>query len=251
MGILTKQMTLSLLVVGLMSCAYDEGADQPSLIDSADSASGIDEADADPQVLAQQAGSAVNETIVVKKGQTFDGKNKRFTAGKALGDGSQREGQRPLFKLEDGARLINVVIGNPAADGVHTYGNVQLQNIHWEDIGEDAMTIKQEGNVTLNGGSAKEGEDKIFQINAASSFRISNFKADGAGKFVRQNGDTTFKIQVFIDKCDIANMKEAIFRTDSKSSTVTMTNTRYHNIGKQNFIVPSKSQVKESNNTAY
>ena len=254
MHILTKRFTFFLLVFGAMSCAADDQADLLGG-DRADAESdttvGEDEG-ADPLMAVQPGqGGVINETIVVKKGQTWDGKGKRYTAGKALGDGSQKEGQKPVFKLEDGAKLVNVVLGNPAADGVHTYGNVQLTNIVWEDIGEDAMTIKESGNVTLDGGSATNGDDKVFQINAASTFRVSNFKASKAGKFIRQNGDTTFKVQVFIDKCDISNMKESIFRTDSKTSTVRMTNTRYSKIGKQPFLVPNRSQVSESNNTQY
>lgn len=197
-------------------------------------------------------GGVVSQTIVVKSGETFDGGGKRFIADRnTLGDGSQDEGQKPVFKLEDGARLRNVVLGAPAADGIHTYGNVTLENIVWEDIGEDALTIKKSGTVVLNGGSAKDGSDKVFQINAASTFRVSNFKATNAGKFIRQNGGTTFKVDVFIDRCDISKMKEAIFRTDSSSSTVTMTNTRYSDIGKQLFMGVNPSNIRTSGNTEY
>ncbi|KYF89186.1 pectate lyase [Sorangium cellulosum] len=197
-------------------------------------------------------GGVVSATIVVKRGETFDGGGKRFIADKdKLGDGSQKEGQKPVFKLEDGAKLKNVVLGAPAADGIHTYGNVTLENIVWEDIGEDAMTVKESGTVVLNGGSAKNGEDKVFQINAPSTFRVSNFKAENAGKFIRQNGGTTFKVDVIIDRCDISKMKESIFRTDSSSSSVTMTNTRYSDIGKQLFMGVSSSKISTSNNTEY
>jgi pectate lyase C len=196
-------------------------------------------------------GGTVNETIVVKAGETFDGGGKRYRAGSALGDGSQSESQKPVFKLEDGATLINVVLGSPAADGIHCHGDVTLRNIVWEDIGEDAMTIKESGTVTLDGGSAANGDDKVFQINAPSTFKVSNFKASNAGKFIRQNGDTTFKIDVVIDKCDISNMKESIFRTDSSTSTVQMTNTRYSKIGKELFMGVSAGNIKTSNNTEY
>jgi Pectate lyase len=196
-------------------------------------------------------GGTVNSTIVVRSGETFDGGGKRYRAGSALGDGSQDEGQLPVFKLEDGATLTNVVLGAPAADGIHCYGDVTLRNIVWEDIGEDAMTIKESGTVTLDGGSATNGDDKVFQINAASTFKVSNFKASNAGKFIRQNGDTTFKVSVIIDKCDISNMDEAIFRTDSNSSTVEMTNTRYSKIGDALFVGVSASNTKTSNNTEY
>jgi hypothetical protein len=194
----------------------------------------------------------VSSTIVVKNGQTYDGQCKRFRADPdKLGDGSQAEGQKPVFIVENGGKLINVVLGAPAADGIHTEGSVTLENITWEDIGEDAMTIKEGGTVILNGGSAKNGDDKVFQINAASTFRVSNFKAQNAGKFIRQNGGTTFKTQVYIDKCDISDMDEAVFRTDSSTSTVSFTNSRYHNIGDSLFIGVSSGNITQSNNTSY
>lgn len=196
-------------------------------------------------------GGVVEETIVVEAGQTFDGQGRRYVAGDALGDGSQSESQKPVFRLEDGARLVNVVLGAPAADGIHTYGDVTLANIVWEDVGEDALTIKEEGEVTLDGGSAALAEDKIFQINAASTFRVSNFTASSAGKFIRQNGGTSFRVDVFIDACDISDMDEAIFRTDSSVSTVTMTDTRYSNIGGELFIGVTPANVQVSNNREY
>jgi len=193
----------------------------------------------------------VEATIVVKAGASFDGTGKRFLAGPALGDGSQSESQKPVFKLEDGATLRNVVIGAPAADGIHTHGDATLENIVWQDIGEDALTIKEEGTVELRGGSASQGEDKIFQINAASTFRVSDFRASDAGKFIRQNGGTDFEVQVFIDRCDISNMDEAIFRTDSASSSVTMTNSRYSKIGDSLFIGVSESKIVQRDNSEY
>jgi pectate lyase C len=173
----------------------------------------------------------VNATIIVGAGQTYDGQCQRYVAGPAVGDGSQSESQLPVFRVEQGATLKNVVLGAPAADGIHVHGSATLTNIVWEDIGEDAMTIKESGEVTLNGGAAYNSADKVFQINAASTFRVSNFTADTAGKFIRQNGNTTFHVDVYVDGCDISNMKESIFRTDSGTSTLTLSNTRYHAIG--------------------
>jgi pectate lyase C len=196
-------------------------------------------------------GGTINGTQIVARGQTFDGGGKRYTAGRALGDGSQDEGQQPMFRVEAGGTLKNVVLGAPAADGIHTYGDATLENIVWEDIGEDAMTIKESGTVTLNGGSASNGDDKVFQINAPSTFKVSNFTARSAGKFIRQNGDTTFKVAVEIDSCDISRMDEAIFRTDSSTSTVKMTNTRYSQIGDQLFIGVSPGNITESGNMEY
>lgn len=200
----------------------------------------------------------VNDTIVVGPGQTYDGECQIFRANSStLGDGSQDEGQQPVFRVENGATLRNIVLGASAADGVHLYGDVTLENIHWLDIGEDAMTVKESGTVNLDCGSATNGEDKVFQVNAASELHISNFTASNASKFIRQNGDTTFEIRVFIDHSDISSMGEVIFRTDSSTSHVTLTNSRYSDLGDGLFmfgdaVVDGNSdQSSVSNNEEY
>ncbi|MDQ0225637.1 pectate lyase C [Metabacillus niabensis] len=188
----------------------------------------------------------VNATIVVPAGETFDGKGKRYVANPdTVGDGSQAEGQKAVFRLEDGATLKNVILGAPAADGVHTYGDALIQNVVWEDIGEDAMTIKESGHVVIKGGFAQHGSDKMFQINAPSQFDIINFTARDAGKMIRQLGGSTFKTSVYIEGSVITNMNEAIFRTDSSTSEVKMVDTRYSDVGRKWYNVKN---VTESNN---
>jgi pectate lyase C len=173
----------------------------------------------------------VDETIVVRSGETFDGECQVFYANPdTLGNGSQEEGQKPVFKV-DGGTLLNVILGAPAADGIHVEGDVVLENIHWLDIGEDAMTVKAPATVHLDCGSATNGADKMFQVNDASEIHISNFTGQNAGKFMRQLGGSTFHVDVYIDHCYISYMDEVIFRTDSTTSHVTMTNTRYRALG--------------------
>jgi hypothetical protein len=200
----------------------------------------------------------VNATIVVNAGEVYDGACKIFRANPdTLGAGNQDEGQKPVFRVNDGGTLKNVVLGASAADGVHLHGDVTLENIHWLDIGEDAMTVKESGTVNLNCGSAAHAEDKIFQVNAASEIFISNFTASDGGKFMRQNGDTTFKVTVTIDHSDISDLDEVIFRTDSSSSHVTVKNTRYSNLGKGLFMFGddvvngNSGQSTVSNNQEY
>lgn len=200
----------------------------------------------------------VDATIVVGAGEVYDGGCKIYRANPStLGPGDQSEDQSPVFRVENGGTLRNVVLGASAADGIHLYGDVSLENIHWLDIGEDAMTVKESGTVNLFCGSSRDGEDKTFQVNASSVIHISHFTARDAGKFMRQNGDTTFHVEVTIDHCDIANMDEVIFRTDSTTSHVTLTNTRYSNLGRGLFmfgdtIVDGDSaQSTVSNNEEY
>jgi len=190
----------------------------------------------------------VNATIVVNG--TFDGGCRRYRAGSALGDGSQAEGQKPVFRVNNGSTLRNVVIGAPAADGVHVYGGGNIQNVWWEDVGEDALTVKAAGNVTITGGGAFRAVDKIFQLNAATTFTVRNFRADDGGTFIRQNGGTSFTVSIIVDRCDLSNIRTAAARTDSSSSSARITNTRYHNV-KTLFRGFASGRTSQSGNTQY
>jgi pectate lyase C len=182
-------------------------------------------------VIPVQAATTVNSTIIVPAGTTFDGKGNTYVANAStLGDGSQAEGQKPIFRLEAGATLKNVNIGAPAADGVHCYGNCNITNVNWLDVGEDALTLKSSGTVNINGGSAYKAYDKVFQLNAAGTINIKNFRADDIGKLVRQLGGSTFKTVMTVDSSNISNVKDSILRTDSTTSTGKITNTRYSKV---------------------
>jgi hypothetical protein len=86
-------------------------------------------------------GSPQKLAKTVSVSQDYDGKLQRFVSD-GLGDGAQGESQLPLFELADGATLENVIIGAPAADGIHCLGSCTLKNVWWEDVGEDAATLK-------------------------------------------------------------------------------------------------------------
>ncbi|GAA2451890.1 pectate lyase [Streptomyces macrosporus] len=133
---------------------------------------------------------AVSSTIEVSG--TYDGGMKRFHGSGELGGDGQDEGQDPIFKLEDGAVLKNVVLGAPAADGVHCAGSCTLQNVWWEDVGEDAATFKgtsSSATYTVTGGGARKADDKVFQFNGAGTLKVSNFDVSDFGKLVRACGN--------------------------------------------------------------
>jgi hypothetical protein len=131
-------------------------------------------------------------TASIEVSGVFDGENKRFIGGGDLGDGGQAEGQDALFELADGATLTNVILGSPAADGVHCSGSCTLTNVHWEDVGEDAATFRGENaTIVIDGGSATAADDKVFQDNrgAGGSVTIRNFEVSDFGKFYRSCGN--------------------------------------------------------------
>nr|BAE48373.1 pectate lyase [Bursaphelenchus mucronatus]BAE48374.1 pectate lyase [Bursaphelenchus mucronatus] len=157
----------------------------------------------------------VPKKIVVKAGETYDGKNGRFTAGFANGDGGQGEGQDPIFELQAGAKIVNVVLGAPAADGIHCLGGCTIENVWWEDVGEDAATFKGSSSdkYTVTGGGAKKADDKVFQHNGGGTLTITNFQAQDIGKLYRSCGNCKnngFDRHVVIDTVKLSGATKVI-----------------------------------------
>lgn len=177
----------------------------------------------------------VNEPIVVKKGEVFDGKGQTFTAGSKLGDGGQREDQLPPFILEDGATLKNVVIGDNGADGVHVYGDAKIDNVHWTNVGEDALTIKpnkegKKANVEITNSSAQGANDKIFQLNADANITIDNFKAKDFGTFLRTNGGQQGDWNINLKNITAEDGKYKFVNSDSEGVKVSADNINLQNV---------------------
>ncbi|MEV0688962.1 pectate lyase [Streptomyces sp. NPDC050388] len=148
----------------------------------------------------------VSSTISVSG--TKDYGMKRLYGTGALGSGSQDEDQGPILELADGAVLKNVVLGAPAADGVHCKGSCTLQNVWWEDVGEDAATFKGKSSssvYTVSGGGAKEASDKVFQFNGAGTLNVSNFAVKNFGTFVRSCGNcsTQYKRTINLNTIEV------------------------------------------------
>ena len=125
-------------------------------------------------------------------GGSYDGGMRRFVGTGALGSSSQNEDQGALFNVANGGTLQNVILGNPAADGVHCEGSCTLRNVWWEDVGEDAATLQGSSPsqvMTIDGGGARAASDKVFQHNGPGTMIIRNFCAQDFGKLYRSCGN--------------------------------------------------------------
>jgi hypothetical protein len=122
---------------------------------------------------------------------TFDGGNVRFDRGSGACNGQAEGGDSDaVFILNSGAVLQNVVIGANQAEGVHCLGSCTLNNVWFEDVCEDAITIKQSsGTSTIRGGGAKNADDKIVQHNGGGNVVIDSFCAQNFGKLYRSCGN--------------------------------------------------------------
>ncbi|MCD7440694.1 pectate lyase [Streptomyces lincolnensis] len=136
---------------------------------------------------------------------TKDYAMKKFYGTGALAGDGQEEGQDPIFKLAAGATLKNVIIGAPGADGIHCEGSCTLQNVWWEDVGEDAATFRGGSTYNVIGGGAKKAADKVFQHNGPGTVNISNFAVSEFKTLYRSCGDcsTQYTRQVNLSNIEV------------------------------------------------
>ncbi|PZG01734.1 pectate lyase [Micromonospora deserti] len=148
--------------------------------------------------------ASVDGTVRVDSGEVRDGGMRRYCC---IGDGSQEESQDPMFVLEDGATLQNVIIGAPAGDGIHCEGDCTIRNVWWEDVGEDAATFRGGSNYYVIGGGARRASDKVFQHNGSGTVHISGFYAEDIGKLYRACGNcsTSHQRHTVIDNVTVRN----------------------------------------------
>lgn len=191
----------------------------------------------------------VNEPIKVGAGETFDGQGKTYVAGAGLGNGSQTEGQKPLFEVADGGSVKNVIFGDNAADGIHLHGDATIDNVHWTNVGEDALTVKDNAgrpaNVTITNSSAQGASDKVFQLNADANFTVDNFKVKDFGTLVRTNGGQQGNWNLNLNNIDAENGKFAFVKSDSEGLNVTGHNNSLTNVNNP-FKVPTSAELKVS-----
>jgi len=181
----------------------------------------------------------ISQTIRVNGG-TYDGGGERIIA-QGMGDGSQDEDQDPIFRLEN-ATLRNVRIAAPGCDGVHCYGDCRVENVVWEDVGEDALTVKGSGTTTVSGGSARYASDKVFQLNQPCTFRVENFTAEDFGCFIRQNGGTSFQCTIYLNNVTLRNGSYGV-RTDASSTQIYYRSLSTSNIDRVWRVPNQSSQV--------
>ncbi|KAG8745512.1 hypothetical protein FRC10_007859 [Ceratobasidium sp. 414] len=90
----------------------------------------------------------------------------------------------------DSHLLRNVVIGANQAEGIHCLGPCNLYNVWFEDVCEDAITIKQtSGQSNIIGGGAKNAEDKVVQHNGGGTVKIDLYCVQTFGKLYRSCGN--------------------------------------------------------------
>ncbi len=166
----------------------------------------------------------VTKPIIIGKGEHRDFGWARLVP-KGMGDGSQREGQRPVMALLRGASVSRVIIGKPGVDGIYCVGDNKLIDVYFEDVGEDAVTVKG-GPVLWDGGGARKASDKIVQMNHKGPFIGKNLIFEDFSIGVRGNGNSKFRKTPF--RIELENVQgnkgHSLVKLSSKGSKVKMKN---------------------------
>ncbi|CAE6457392.1 unnamed protein product [Rhizoctonia solani] len=95
-------------------------------------------------------------------------------------------------------------------EGVHCTGPCTIRNVWFEDVCEDAITIKQSsGTSTIVGGGAKNADDKVVQHNGGGLVKIDSYCVQDFGKLYRSCGNCSSqtKREVQISQVNAKNGK--------------------------------------------
>ncbi|KAG6909045.1 hypothetical protein DXG01_002320 [Tephrocybe rancida] len=147
--------------------------------------------------------SSLSKPITVAAGTTFTPAKAYTRYDRGSGScGGQTEGgdADAVFLLEEGATLSRVTIGANQSEGVHCLGSCTLDHVYFEDVCEDAITIKQKsGTSHINYGG--HAEDKVVQHNGGGTVIINSFYVEDFGKLYRSCGncDTMYTRHVQIN----------------------------------------------------
>ncbi|KAK0633912.1 pectate lyase [Immersiella caudata] len=129
----------------------------------------------------------------IPAGQSFDGSMRQWDRSPSTCNQQAEGGEKDaVFILEHGATLSNVIIGPNNGEGVHCKGACSLNNVWWTDVCEDAATFRQTSSSHtsyVNGGGARNADDKVFQHNGAGTVIVQNFFASNIGKLYRSCGN--------------------------------------------------------------
>ncbi|OJI99755.1 hypothetical protein ASPVEDRAFT_128640 [Aspergillus versicolor CBS 583.65] len=138
---------------------------------------------------ASQGSETFDEPYVISGNQTYDGGMKTFGRGVSCSEGEGGDSDA-VFSVEDGGTLKNAIIGADQIEGVHCQGSCTIENVWWEAVCEDALSLKTgDGPFTVTGGGAQGAEDKVIQHNGGGTVSISGFTVYDFGKLYRSCGN--------------------------------------------------------------
>ncbi|KAF3119322.1 hypothetical protein TWF225_004971 [Orbilia oligospora] len=171
-----------------------------------------------------------SKVIEVPAGTVYDGGWARFDRGSGACNGQAEGGDADaVFLLRKGATLRNAIIGKNQAEGVHCDGPCTLEFVWFEDVCEDAITVKNDKageHSWIIGGGAYHASDKVVQHNGCGTVNIINFYVEDYGKLYRSCGNCSkqCKRNVYIEGVTAKNGGELAGINFNYGDTATLKN---------------------------
>ncbi|KAF2682918.1 polysaccharide lyase family 3 protein [Lentithecium fluviatile CBS 122367] len=144
--------------------------------------------------LPTPVGTKTNSKVIeIAAGAVYDGGWYKYDRGSgACNEQAEGGDADAVFLLNTGATLRNVIIGKNQAEGVHCKGHCTLEFVWFEDVCEDAISIKEDtaGKESwIIGGGAYHASDKVVQHNGCGTVNIINYYVEDFGKLYRSCGN--------------------------------------------------------------
>ncbi|KAI9930240.1 hypothetical protein ASPWEDRAFT_23962 [Aspergillus wentii DTO 134E9] len=139
---------------------------------------------------SSKGSTTFDEPYEVAEGETYDGGMKTF--GRGVECTGQNEGGESdaVFIVKEGGTLKNAIIGSDQIEGVHCQGSCTIENVWWEAVCEDALSLKKgSGTYNIVGGGAQGADDKVIQHNTGGTVNIQDFTVYDFGKLYRSCGN--------------------------------------------------------------
>ena len=98
-----------------------------------------------------------------------------------------------IIEVANGGSVKNVIFGKKIGDGIHCLGSCTIDNVWFQYICDDAITVNVDGTAsaasTISNSGFKGARDKTIQHNGGdSTLNISNVYVEVAGKLYRSCG---------------------------------------------------------------
>ncbi|KAI1499845.1 putative pectate lyase F [Biscogniauxia marginata] len=171
-----------------------------------------------------------SKVIEIAAGEVFDAGWAKYDRGSGACNGQSEGGwEDAVFYLHEGATLKNAIIGKDQSEGVHCDGSCTLEFVWFEDVCEDAISIKNDkaGHETwIIGGGAYHASDKIIQHNGCGTVNIINFYAEDYGKVYRSCGNCSSqcKRNVYVEGTTARDGGEVVGINGNLGDTATLKN---------------------------
>ncbi|KAG4029520.1 hypothetical protein MFRU_015g00620 [Monilinia fructicola] len=195
-----------------------------------------------------------SKVIEVAAGATFDGGWVKCDHGPgACNDQVEGGDSNAFFILHSRATLQNLIIGKNQAEGVHCSGPCIPKSKWFQDVYEDAITIKNDVSCQetwIRGGGAYHAAEKVVQHNRCGTVSIINFHVEDCGPLYRscRNCSCQFDHNVYIQGTTAVDGGELAGVNSNYEDTATFKNCCYatpHScqmyIGNSNGAEPTKS----------